>query len=54
MIRDTWEIFLRESAADNNMLQGTWSFKCKRKPDWKIKKFKAQYSVRELPEETVS
>ena len=32
--------------ADQNVLPGTWSFKCKRKPDWKIRKFKAQYCVR--------
>ena len=44
--RDTWEIFLRKSVADHNMLPGTWSFKCKRKPDWTIRKFKARYCVR--------
>ena len=41
MRRDTWEIFSRKSVADHNMLPGTWSFKCKRKPDWTIRKFKA-------------
>ena len=44
--RDTWEIFLRKSVSDHNVLPGTWSFKCKRKPDWRIRKFKAQYFVR--------
>ena len=33
MRRDTWEIVLRKSVADHNVLPGTWSFKCKRKPD---------------------
>ena len=28
------------------MLPGTWSFKCKRKPDWTIRKFKARYFLR--------
>ena len=27
MIRDTWEIFLRKSFADHNVLPGTWYFK---------------------------
>ena len=31
--RETWEIVLRKSVADHNVLPGTWSFKCKRKPD---------------------
>ena len=44
--RDTWEIVSRKSVADHNVLPGTWSFKCRRKPDWKIRKFKAQYCVR--------
>ena len=43
---DTWEIVLRKSVADHNVLPGTWSFKCKRKPDWTIRKFKARYFVR--------
>ena len=46
MRRDTWEIVLRRSIADHNVLPGTWSFKCKRKPDWKIRKFKARYCMR--------
>ena len=36
----------RKSVADNNVLPGTWSFKCKRKLDCKIRKFKAPYCVR--------
>ena len=31
--RDTWEIVSRKSVANNNMLPGTWSLKCKRKSD---------------------
>ena len=46
MRRDTWEIVSRKSVTDHNVLSGTWSFKCKRKPDWKIRKFKARYCVR--------
>ena len=46
MRRYTWEIVLRKSIADHNVLPGTWSFKCKRKPDWKIRKFKALYCAR--------
>ena len=41
MKRDTWEIVSRKSVADHNVLPETWSFKCKRKPNWKIRKFKA-------------
>ena len=44
--RETWEIVLRKSVADHKVLPGTWSFKCKRKPDWTIRKFKARYCVR--------
>ena len=44
--RDRWEIFLRNSVADHNVLPGTWSFKCKRKPDWTIRKSKALYCLR--------
>ena len=44
--RETWEIVLRKSVADHNVLPGTWSFKFKRKPDWTIRKFKARYCVR--------
>ena len=29
----------------NIMIPGTWSFKCKKKHDWKIRKFKARYYV---------
>ena len=46
MRRDTWEIVSRKSVADHNVLPGTWSFKCKRKPDWTISKSKARYCVR--------
>ena len=46
MRRDTWDIVLSNSVTDNNVLPGTWSFKCKRKPDWKIRKFKARYCVK--------
>ena len=52
--RDTWEIVLRESVADHNVLPGTWSFKCKSKPDWKIRKFKALYCVREYIQKRLS
>ena len=45
MRRDTWEIVSRKSVADHNVLPGTCSFKCKRKPDWKIRKFKARYCL---------
>ena len=31
--RDTWEIVSNKSVADQNMLPGTWSLKCKRKSD---------------------
>ena len=41
MRREAWEIFLRKSVADRNVLPGTWSFKGNRKPDWTIRKFKA-------------
>ena len=44
--RETWVIVLRKSVADQNVLPGTWYFKCKRKPDWTIRKFKARYCVR--------
>ena len=44
--RETWDIVSRNSVSDNNVLPGTWYFKCKRKPDWTIRKFKAQYCVR--------
>ena len=38
--------FSRKSVADHNVLPGTWSIKCKKKPDLTIRKFKAQYCVR--------
>ena len=46
MRRDTWEIVSRKSVAGHNVLPGTWSSKCKRKPDWTIRKSKARYCVR--------
>ena len=46
MRRDTWEIVLRNSIADHNVLPGTCYLKFKRKPDWTIRKFKAPYCVR--------
>ena len=45
MRRYTWEIVSRKSVDDRNVLSGTWSFKCKRKTDWTIRKFKARYCV---------
>ena len=45
MRRDTWEIVLRKSISDHNVLPVTWYSKCNRKPDWTIRKFKARYSV---------
>ena len=47
MIRDTWEIVLRKSVADKNVLPGTWYLKFKSKPDLTIRKLKARYFVRE-------
>ena len=44
--RDIWEIISRNPVADHNVISGTWSFKCKRKLDRKIGKFKARYFVR--------
>ena len=38
--------FSRKSVSDHNVPPLTWSFKCKRRTDWKIRKFKAQYCVR--------
>ena len=31
MRRDTWDIVSRKSVDDNNVLPGTWYFKCKKK-----------------------
>ena len=42
----TWEIVVRKSIADQNVLPGTLYFKCKSKTDWKMRKFKARYCVR--------
>ena len=46
MRRDTCYIILRKSFSDKNVLPGTFSFKCKRKPYWTISKFKARYFMR--------
>ena len=46
MRRDTWENVSRKSVADHNVIPGKWYFKSKKKPDWKIRKFKARYCVR--------
>ena len=46
IIRDTWVIVSRKSVADHNVFPKTWSFKCKRKPDFTISKFKACYCVK--------
>ena len=46
MIRDPWEIVSSNSVSDYNVLPGTFSLKCKRKPDCTIRKFKALYCVR--------
>ena len=44
--RDTWEIIYRKPIAEHNMIPGTWYLKCKSKPSWTIRKFKAQYCVK--------
>ena len=54
MRRDTWEIVSRKSFADHNVLLGTCSFKCKREPNWTIRKFKAQYCVRGVIQKRLS
>ena len=54
MKRNTWDIVLRNSIADHNVLPGTWYFKCKRKPDWTIRKFKARYCVRGVIQKRLS
>ena len=41
MRRDTLDIVSMKSVADRDVIPGTWSFKCKSKPDWTISKFKA-------------
>ena len=46
MRMETCEIVSRNSVADQNVLPGTWPFKCKRKPDCTSMKFKTQYCVR--------
>ena len=49
MRRETWEIVLRKSVADHNVLPGTWYFKCKRKTDWRI-----QVQLLNIPSYTIS
>ena len=39
--KETWEIVIRNSIAAHNVLPGTWSLKCKMRPDLKTRKFKA-------------
>ena len=46
MIRYTRDIFPRKSVSYHNVLPGTCSTKCNRKPDCTIKKSKARYCVR--------
>ena len=41
MRSNTWEIVSSKSVDDQNMIPGTWSFKCNMKPDWTIRKFNA-------------
>ena len=45
MRRYTWGIFLRKSIANQNVIPGIGSFKCKSKPDWMNRKYKARYCV---------
>ena len=54
IIRDTWEIVSINSVSDHNVLPGIWYFKCKRKHDCKIRKFKARYCVRGNVQERLS
>ena len=44
--RDTWEIVSGKSGFVHNVLPVKIPFKCNRKPDWTIRKFKARYFVR--------
>ena len=46
MIRNTWEVVSSKSVANHSVIPGKWSYKCKRKPDWTIRKFKACYCAR--------
>ena len=43
--RYTQKIVSRKSVAYHNVIPEKLSFKCKRKPDWKIRKFNAWYCV---------
>jgi hypothetical protein len=40
----SWELVRRTS--EMNVLPSTWAFKCKRRPDGLVKKFKARFCVR--------
>ena len=46
MIRNAWKIISSNSTSDHNVIPVTCYIKCKRKLDWIIGKFKAQYCVR--------
>ena len=46
MRREPWDIISNNSVADHNVLPGIRYLKCKRKPDWTSRKFKARYCVR--------
>ena len=54
MRRETWEIISSKSVAYHNVLYGTCSFKCTRKPDRTIRKFKAGYFVRGYDQKRLS
>ena len=55
MRRDTWKIVSRNSFADNNVLPGTWSLKCKRKPDLDNQEIQCKILCKTgYPEEIVS
>ena len=44
--RDIWEIVSRKSVTNQNVIHVPWYFKCKRKPNWTMRKYNARYSVR--------
>ena len=55
MKRNIWKIVSRKSVAYHNVIPGTCSFKCNKKPDWTISKLKARYCVRgDFQKKTVS
>ena len=45
-IIDTWEVVPRESIGDSTVLDTTWTYKTKRFPDGRIRKYKARICVR--------